>query len=434
MKIQFIYPAFDRHAQSHPELADCVPCNEYIGSPSLGIAAVAACTPPGHEVAYIDDRIHPVDEHLPEAELYALSFFTPAAERALAIADALRAEGRTVVAGGIFPSMMPELCQQHFDAVVVGEGEAVWPRLVADAAADRLQPIYRNDAPLALDSLPRPAIELYLDAEDDGFAPDDYPLQLSRGCPFRCDACVLPGCMGRKIRFFPEDAVWELVGAFAERGKRCCLTEDTSFMPVPGTRRRFRSLLARIAEARGEQPLALSYVGTSMPLLLNIEPAVFDEVRRAGIGRFYLVGGFDPITRGAFGPGDAEATAKAESCVRRCQDHGIEPYVSFLVGNEQDDEGTFDRILEFGERVGLNIAEFAVATPYPGTPMWRKMEAEGRLLHRDWRCYNDANVVFQPARMSPERLQQGYLDLWREFYKPRQHLREADPALCTVQF
>ncbi len=434
MKIQFIYPAFDRHAQSHPELKQFVPCNEYIGSPSLGIAAVAACTPAGHEVAFVDDRIHPVDGDLPEADLYALSFFTPAATRALEIADRLRAEGRPVVAGGIFPSMMPALCQEHFDAVIVGEGEPVWPQVVADAAAGHLAPVYRAEAPADLSGLPGPAIDLYLDAEDELFSPDDYPLQVSRGCPFKCDACVLPACMGKKIRYFDEDAVWQTLERFARRGKRCCLTEDTSFMPVPGTRRRFRKLLKRIAERRAELDVRLSYVGTSMPLLLNIEEEVFDEVRSAGVGRFYLVGGFDPITRGAFGTGDEAMLSKAERCVRLCQDHGVEPYVSFLVGNETDDEGTFDRMLTFADKVELQIAEFAVATPYPGTPMWHRMREEDRLIDTTWRRYNDANVVFRPAQMSPERLQEGYLTLWREFYRPRQHLKDADANLCTVQF
>jgi len=434
MKIQFIYPAFDRHAQSHPELKQLVPCNEYIGSPSLGIAAVAACTPAGHELAFVDDRIHPVDEHLPEADLYALSFFTPAATRALAIADRLRAEGKPVVAGGIFPSMMPDLCRAHFDAVVIGEGEPVWPRLVEDAAAGRLAPVYRAERPADLSALGPPAVELYLDAEDELFCPDDYPLQASRGCPFACDACVLPACMGKKIRHFPEELVWETLKRFAARSKRCCLTEDTAFMPVPGTRRRFRKLLKRISEHRRELSVQLSYVGTSMPLLLNVEEEVFDEVREAGVGRFYLVGGFDPITRGAFGPGEPQMLAKAERCVRLCQDHGVEPYVSFLVGNETDDEGTFDRMLSFADRVGLNIAEFAVATPYPGTPMWARMRAEDRLIDTTWKHYNDANVVFRPARMSAERLQQGYLSLWREFYRSRRHLEQTDATLCTVQF
>lgn len=434
MKIQFIYPAFERHAQAHPELKQYVPCNEYIGSPSLGIASVAACTPPGHEVAFLDDRIHPVEENLPEADIYALSFFTAAATRAIQIADMLRAKGKTVLAGGIFPTMMSEACAPHFDSVLVGEGEVYWEQVIADAQEGSLKPMYKADKPADLSEVPRPAVELYLEAEDELFSPDDYPLQVSRGCPFKCDSCVLPACMGKKIRYFPEDTVWETLQVFARAGKRCSLTEDTSFLPIPGTRRRFRSLLQRIKDLRQDEPVELSYVGTSMPLLLNIEEEIFDEVREAGIGRFYLVGGFDPITRGAFGPGDKAMEEKAAQCVKLCQDHGVEPYVSFLVGNEQDDEGTFDRMLEFSDRMKLNIAEFAVATPYPGSPMWKKMTEQDRIFDHTWKHFNDANVVFKPANMSPERLQEGYLYLWREFYRTRGHLDQADANLATVQF
>ena len=435
MRVLFVYPAFERHAQAYPELKEHVPCEEYIGSPSLGIASIAACTPKDVDLAFVDDRIHPFEEgSWPDADLYAFSFFTPAATRAMDLGDRLRAEGKTVVMGGIFPSMMPEEAAPHADAVVVGEGETIWPQLIADARAGTLKARYQADEPADLAKLPRPLVELYLDAEDENFQPDDYPLQISRGCPFNCDSCVIPCVMGRKIRFFPEETVWETLKAFAARGKRCCLTEDTSLMFLSGARRRFRKLLRRIAEHRDSEGIALSYIGTSMPLLLNLEDEIFEEIRAAGIERFYLVGGFDPITRAAFGPGDAKATEQAERCVKRCQDAGVEPYVSFLVGNEEDDEGTFDRMLEFSNRVKLQIAEFAVATPYPGTPMWDKMIAEDRIIDRTWRRYNDTTVVFQPRNMSPERLQQGYLDLWRLFYESRQELKMADRSLCTIQF
>jgi radical SAM superfamily enzyme YgiQ (UPF0313 family) len=434
MKVLFIYPAFERHAQSHPELKTCVPCNEYIGSPSLGIACVAASTPEGIEVDFVDDRIHPVSDHLPEADLYALSFFTPAAERAMEIADMIREQGKPVVAGGIFSTMLPEESMQHFDSVVIGEGETVWPQLCKDAAAKQLKEKYIADQPVDLSQLPPPRVELYTSAENDTFSPDDYPLQMSRGCPFRCDACVLPASMGRKLRFFSEDYVWTTLMNFAAKGKRCCLTEDTSFIPVPGTRRRFRSLLKRIAQQRKTEKVELSYVGTSMPLLLNIEEEIFDEIREAGVSRFYLVGGFDPITRGAFGPGDPKMLAEAKRCVQLCHDHGVEPYVSFLLGNEEDDQGTVDRMLDFANETKINIAEFAIATPYPGTPMWKKMVKEERLLHRNWTKYNDANVVFQPNKLTVDELQEGYLTLWREFYRSRQHLSDADVTDRTIQF
>jgi len=434
MKILFIYPAFERHAQSHPELLEYVPGEEYIGSPSLGIASVAACTPPEFEVAYLDDRVTPVGEPLPEADLYALSFFTPAASRALAIADMLRQTGKPVVAGGIFPTLMPELCAAHFDAVVVGEGEAVWPQLCRDAAAGRLAPRYQARQPVDPASLPLPRMELYFGAETPDFSPHDYPVQISRGCPFRCDACVVPLTMGRKLRPLPLEHNLQLLEQLARAGKRCSLTEDTSLMFVSGARRRLRELLRRLGRQEMDPAVRISYLGTSIPLLLHAEEEVFSEARAAGMNRFYIVGGFDKVTRDAFSRGQPQALEQVRQAVSRCQQAGIEPYMSFLVGGEDDQEGIFERILEFADSVRLTIAEFAIATPYPGTPLWETLQRQGRIFDRDWRHYNDANVVFTPRVMSPEQLLDGYLMLWREFYRSRQHLAEADQESRTIQF
>ena len=121
MKVRFVYPSFRRHAQDHPELRECVPCNEYFGPPSLGIAMLAACTPSHWELDFRDDRIEDVGLDDPDLDLIAISTFTPSAMRAMELADAFRARGRKVVMGGIFPTAEPELAGRHADAVVIGE-------------------------------------------------------------------------------------------------------------------------------------------------------------------------------------------------------------------------------------------------------------------------------------------------------------------------
>jgi radical SAM superfamily enzyme YgiQ (UPF0313 family) len=432
VKITFVYPAFERHAQAHPELLEHVPASEYIGPPSLGIASVAAQTPAGHEVSFIDDRVTPFDPRKADADLYALSFFTPAATRAMEIGDQLRAAGKKVVMGGIFPSNMPAECEPHCDAVVVGEGEPVWPQVVQDAAAGKLQKRYV--APLCeLDKFKPPRVDLYLNAERDGYRPDDYPLQVSRGCPLQCDACVLPIYLGKKSRFFPTDNVVDTMKQYAKAGKLLSLTEDTSFFP--GARKSFRAFLDTVLGLQKEgHNVRISYIGISMPMILNLDPTIVEQLQATKMDRFYLVGGFDPITRNAFGKGDKDALDKAERAIKRCQDAGIDPYVSFLAGNPDDDEGTFDRMIEFAKKTKIDLAEFAVSTPYPNTPMWHKYVKEDRIFDRQWKHYNDANVVFRPHKMTAERLQEGYLFLWKEFYKGRNELTGRDHTRKTIQF
>lgn len=433
MRVQFIYPAFERHAQSHPELLDYVPCDEYLGGAGLGIASIAAVTPPDVDIAFHDDRVtpFPLDR---EADLYAMSFFTPAATRALELADQLRARGKLTVAGGIFPTMMPDETAEHFDAVVTGEGEGVWAEVLADARRGKLKKRYSADAPYDLSKLPPPRIDLYVDNESPTLRPDDYPLQLSRGCPLACDACVVPGTLGKGLRVVPRETVKTALANLAKYGKRAALTEDTSFFFFSGARRHFREFLDDLREDPRPSYEKVSYVGISAPMVLSVDPTLMREVIEAGIDRFYLVGGFDPITRKAFGQGDPAALEKAHRVIDKCHELGIEPYVSFLVGNETDDEGVFDRMLEFCARTKLDKCEFAVFTPYPGTPSWHRLAAEERIIDRTWKHYNDANVVFRPKQMSADRLQRGYLELWRDFYRGRDELRTRDHHARTIQF
>lgn len=430
MRLRFVYPRFQRHAEAHPELLSCVPANEYLGPPSLAIASLAAITPDNWQYDFRDDRWEDVglDD---QVDLVALSFFTAAARRGLELADQFRARGRRVVVGGIFATTMSEEALKHADAVVVGEGEGVWPQVLKDAEAGELKQIYRADTACDLSRLPLPRVDLYMEKEGRSFCPHDYPVQISRGCPFECSACVLPVLMGKAIRHFPLEHALGQIEQLEAHGKLASFTEDTSFLFGSGALRRFGELLDALAE-RGHDA-AVSYIGISMPLVLVTKEAFFERMRRAGIRMFYLVGGFDPITQNAFTGEDPKAWQRACDAIRKCFDNGIEPYTSFMVGNDQDDESCFDRILEFSDLTGIRKTEIAIRTPYPGTPSWRELNEQGRILHCDWSRYNDANVVFQPKFMSPERLLEGYLYLWREFYRNRQNIKNLDHRERTIQ-
>ncbi len=428
-KLLFVYPRFERHAESHPELKQWVPMNEYLGSPSLGLATIAAMTPREVAIEFRDDRVEPADTPT-DADLVCFSFFTPAATRALELAAYFRAQGKTLVCGGIFPSMMPEVCEAFFDAVVIGEGEPVWADLLADASQGRLKKRYRAREPQSLRGLPLPRVDLYLNAESSRFQPDDYPVQLTRGCPLSCAACVLPYSMTRSMREFELDHVVGQLEQLARRGKRACLTEDTSWFPGAAVKQ-LKALFERII-ARGA-PATISYIGISMPMILATPRETLALARMAGVDMFYLVGGFDPVTRGAFTGRNPVQLKRAHEAIQRCRDVGIEPYTSFLLGNEDDDEGTVDRMLEFAASSGITKAEFAIFTPYPGTPAWQRLTNENRIIDRTWAHYNDANCVFLPRQLTVDQLTGGYLRLWREFYAGKS-FDHATVAERTIQF
>ncbi len=430
-RLRFVYPRFKRHADVHPQLREYVPCNEYFGGPSLGISYMAAMTPPEWNIEFRDDRVDDVGLDDPP-DVIAISSFTPAGMRAMELASAFRARGSIVVMGGIFPTMRTDECSQHADAVVVGEGEGVWPKVLEDIVNGELKPRYKATDNFDLEKLPLPRIDLYVSRENGTYCPDDYPVQLSRGCMLKCSSCAIPGVLGRTLRIVPVENALKQIEQLEGFGKLACLTEDTSFFPGSAQQRAFIELLDVIAE-RGSR-MSISYIGLSMPMVLAQTPRFFERMRRAGITMFYLVGGFDQVTRRAYTGQDPRNRQRAVDAIKRCHDEGIEPYTSFLVGNEEDDEGTFDRMIEFANEVNLRKAEFAIRTPYPGTPDYFELKDAGRLIHEDWSKYNDANAVFVPKNMTPERLERGYLELWRDFYSSRQQLLGAADRERTIQF
>ena len=156
MRVRFVYAKFNRHAEDHPELLESVPCDEYFGPPSLGIASLAAVTPSPWELDFRDDRLEDVglDDEL---DLVAISSFTPSGKRALELADAFRARGTKVVMGGIFPTTVTDEATQHADAVVVGEGDGIWPEVLRDAPHDaptrRLDEVRAARHPILRESL-----------------------------------------------------------------------------------------------------------------------------------------------------------------------------------------------------------------------------------------------------------------------------------------
>jgi len=423
MHIKFVYANWDRPSQCHPELVD-VNANAYIGTPSLAVASLARVTPPQHTVTFHDDRVVPVIP-IKDADLVAMPIFTPQADRAIELADQYRALGVSVVAGGIFSSLMPDEIAPHVDAICIGEGENVWPQMLADFEAGQLKPRYQGLEPVDLDDIAPPRYDLYVDWVDEmrrqrlvDYPDLDFPLQLSRGCSMSCDHCVVPSYMGGTLRFMSPAKVRESFEKILAMGqwRGATLIEDTTTLPSPAIQRHYTA----VAEACADLDTRISYIGSSPHFLRAVQDSFYEATRSLGVLQVYAMFGFGPTSRNATAHNAKEKDIQiCVDTIRRCQDNGLEVYASFSVGHEQEDESVADRVLEICRRGDVRVAEFAVATPYPGTPAWHRLVKEDRMLGRPWHEFNDANVVFRPKRMSPEKLQRIYVDLWLEFYKDR---------------
>jgi radical SAM superfamily enzyme YgiQ (UPF0313 family) len=423
MHVHFVYPSWNRPRDNHPEL-NSVSAHPYIGTPSMAVAALAANMPEGWTCTFHDDRVERVEPG-PGPDVVAMPIFTPAADRAIELADGYRAAGVPVMAGGIFTSLMPHVIGPHVDALCIGEGEAVWPQMLNDFVAGELKPVYQATEAWDLGKAPVPRYDLYVDwvdaVRDSGLAINpavDFPLQLSRGCPLPCSHCVVPHYMGPKLRLVPPEHIRACFETFGSLGGRrgATLTEDTTILPA----RAVQEHLVAVAKACEDLDTEIAYIGSGPEFIHRAPPSFWESMRSLGVHMVYLMFGFGHTSRDATAR-DAKpaAVAHAVETVKMIQDNGLEVYGSFSIGHDTEDESVGDRVLEICEQGAIEVAEFAVATPYPGTRAWKSLSEQGRMLDRPWKDFNDANVVFQPAHMTPDALQRVYLDLWTGFHAGR---------------
>ncbi|MBP7706031.1 MAG: B12-binding domain-containing radical SAM protein [Candidatus Aminicenantes bacterium] len=397
MKLILIYPSH-RHIDGAQANKKQAKSHRY---PGMGLAMVAALTPPGNDISIVDDDREAIDYGRP-ADLVGISILTANAMRGYRIAREYRRRGVPVVLGGIHATACPEEAAGEADAVVAGEAEDTWPGLLRDFEAGRMQGIYRstNDSPMA--GLPLPRRDLLRKRE--------YitvnTVQATRGCPFNCEFCSMTALMGHKTRYRPVEEVVEEVRALD--GRTFVFNDDN----VAQGNDYFKSLFERLI------PLRKIWVGNAS-WNVSRDPEMMDLMARSGcagvsIG-FESIGAQPGLTKA--GPPE-DRTALYQEAVRRLHRRGISVMGCLIFGFDNDDETVFPRTLEFANASGIDTAQINLLVPYPGTPLHDRLEREGRIVERDWSRYVTNHVCFEPRRLSREALFANYLRVRRAFYGP----------------
>lgn len=411
MHITFIYPRFDKFLETYPQLAELPAIAAtwlFKMPPALGIPTLIAITPADCTWNVVDQNIEPVNYDV-ETDCVAISFFTPQAAYAYEIGDEFLRRGKTVVMGGMHPSMIPEDCLPHCCAVCVGEADELWPLIVNDVRNRQLKKVYKADNPPAAEQIASPRSDIFAD-------PSKYDwhaslLSVTRGCPFSCDWCNIPLYQGNTVRLRPIETV---VGEIKKlSGKEFYITDDMIMLNRPRLGRYMVDLCERIADFKVNMFLSCSPA-------MNNDPLFLDALARGGAKSMYTVFASDPFSARFFAR-HSGVWQRTLDLVKQLEDRGIRFFGSFGVGFDNQDGSQFDAVLEFCHKAAVKTAEFFIATPFPGTPFYKLIEDEHRFITRDWKKFNCANVVFKPKQMSVEALQQGFVDLWREFFKNVNH-------------
>lgn len=368
----------------------------------LALSYVASLVPPDINVSVIDENVDEIDFEKP-VDLVGISVLTMTAPRAYEIAKAYRKRGTPVVLGGIHPTVLPEEAAEHADAIVVGEAEEVWPKLLLDFQKGEMAKIYQRSEPCSLEALPRPRWDLM----NKGAYLTTNVVQATRGCPYNCAFCTVPRFFGRKYRCRPvEDVIAEIASL---DGKLLGFVDaDITGNPVYA-KKLFKALI----------PYKKIWAGDA-GIKAADDPELLKLAAKSGCKGLFV--GFESLS-----PASLQEAGKSQNVVeyykeaiRRINQHGISVLSGFMFGFDADDESVFERTVEFAVESKILYADFNILCPYPGTTAYSKLLQEGRIIETDWTKYFGMyNVVFRPKQMSVETLREGCLWAWKEFYSSK---------------
>lgn len=383
--------------------------------PPLGILTLAGMTPPDwsaslHEVAAASDDV--VQRILSERPtLVAISALTASILEAYSLADRLRREGVAIALGGLHVTSCPEEASAHADAVVVGEGEPVWPEVLADARRQALEPTYRAQIPFDLADAPVPRFDLL----QRGTRPR-YTMQATRGCPFACDFCAASRLLG-PYRAKPAARVRAELDAIArwDPSLHIELADDNTFA-LGGPHDALLDELSRSG--------ALWF--TEADWRLGENPAVLDRLASSGCVQALI--GLESFVFEHRGMGAKKAPLdRMMRAIEAIQRSGVAVIGCFIVGSDGESPESIERLRGFLRDDPCADVQVTLQTPFPGTALRRRLERSGRLRpDKDWSSYTLFDLTFVPDQMSPSDLEGAYADLLRAtFDEPSTRRRRA---------
>ncbi len=376
---------------------------KHVLTPTLALTSLAGATPPHWRLRYWDENLlqgPPPTDPLPE--VVGISVHLTFARRAYALADWYRRQGCKIVLGGLHLLSCPDEAAAHADAIAIGDGVQLWPQILRDLEAGALRPRYAASYERPYDLDPPPRRDLL---PKTGFL-TNASLIATRGCHNRCGFCYL-STDGLQMPYRVRD-VCDIARQFEESDEPYAVFIDNNLGSKPDYLR---------ALCRALRPLRKIW-SAAVTLDVTNDPSLVREMALAGCTGVFI--GFESLSDGNLEHA-RKRTPRTDDYARRVRilhHNGIQVNGSFVLGFDGDRRDCFRTLAQWIEANRLECATFHILTPYPGTPLFRQMEAEGRLLHRDWSRYDTAHVVFQPSHMTPEELALGYDWLYRRLFSP----------------
>lgn len=404
MRIKFILPALTE--ATSPFFRPI----KYSLFPPLGLATLAGYLREDDEADLQDEHVEKLDlDDRTPPDVVVIQVYITSARRAYEIADHYRRRGVFVALGGLHVTSLPEEASAHADAIFLGPGEDIWPRFLEDfrAGAPKRRYVSTVRTLLGVPPVRRDLIKRHL-----YLVPNS--IVVSRGCPHTCDFCYKEAFFEGGASFYTQTVDAALAEIERLPGRHLYFLDDHLF-----GNRRFASALFDGMKGMGRLWQA---AGTVQAVLA---PDLLEKAVEAGLRSLFV--GFETLD-----PANLREQGKTqnlgrdyEAAIRRLHSLGVMINGSFVFGMDGDDESVFDRTVDWAVAEGIETATFHILTPYPGTVLYKRMAAAGRLLHSDWDRYDTRHVVHRPERMTAEQLEAGYWRAYERFYSWRSILSGA---------
>ncbi|MCP4403003.1 MAG: B12-binding domain-containing radical SAM protein [bacterium] len=414
MKLLLIQPA-----QMYPD-GTLIRFQQSIGFP-VGLVTLAALTPPDVEITIQNECVDSIDLDA-EVDLVGITGYTSQITRGYHLADEFRKRSKKVVMGGIHISLNPDEAECHADAILIGEAEGLWPQIIEDVRKGRLQTRYQQThyPDMSRSALPRyDLVEPQKYISPPSVKSNLIPIQTARGCPYRCDFCSVVQFQGRRFRMKPIPHVLKEIEACGS--DYLFFSDDNVIGDIDRARKFFKAIT----------PLNVKWMG-QFPSTIGRHPELIDLAAKSGC--FLLFVGFETIV-----PESLREVGKSfnqrqdyRAVVRRILNAGITPFGSFAFGFDHDDPDVFERTLDFAESSNMPLVSFFILTPLPGTVLYQHLSAEKRIFDHNWHNYDLSRVVFRPARMSPEELQEKYWNAFGRFYSRQNIVKRIKQATTDI--
>jgi radical SAM superfamily enzyme YgiQ (UPF0313 family) len=366
---------------------------------SLAFPILAALTDPIQEVEFVEGGHSEIDYNK-KYDLVGITAVTRYSPLAYEIADEFRKRNIKVVIGGWHASALPNEAKLHADSVVIGEAEETWPVLINDIKNEKLKPFYYPNRPVDLKNIPNPRIDIYPKNKRSS-------VQATRGCPYRCEFCSMASVKFRnQYRMRPIIDVLEDIKDVPNKG--FFFIDNSMTINSDYTKELFRQM----------KDLNKKFYAYGNINALSKDEELLKIAQEAGCYSWFV--GFDSVSQQSL-DNVGKTSNRIDgyiSSVKKVHDYGMSMMGSFIFGFDYDNLEIFKKTDDFVRRSELDVPVFYILTPFPGSPIFKSLDKENRILTKDWSKYDLYNVVFKPKNMTVEQLQNYYESFCIQQYSP----------------